>query len=142
MRNILVATDGSEGGGRAVDVAAEIARAVGGNLSSITVGDNLSREEIRRLAAAEKDVWEAVDTFSKQILQRATQRAQRLGVSMAKTHIASGDPAAAIIDVVRSDSMDTLVVGRRGHGQLAGLLLGSVSQKLVALAPCIVIVVP
>jgi nucleotide-binding universal stress UspA family protein len=67
MRNILVAMDGSEGADRAVDVAAEIARAVGGNLSSVTVGGNLSREEISRLAAAEKDVWEAVDTFSNQI---------------------------------------------------------------------------
>jgi len=33
-------------------------------------------------------------------------------------------------------------VGRRGQGRLAGLLLGSVSQKLVSLAPCIVVVVP
>src|SRR5689334_23586307 len=142
MRNILVASDGSEGAGRAVDVAAEIATAVGGNLSCITVGDNLSREEMRRLSSAERDVWEAVDSFSKQILQRATERAKRLGVSMAKGHIAMGDPAAAIIDIVRSDSIDTLVVGRRGRGQLTGLLLGSVSQKLVALAPCIVVVVP
>jgi nucleotide-binding universal stress UspA family protein len=39
-------------------------------------------------------------------------------------------------------SVEMLVVGRRGRRQLAGLLLGSVSQKLVTLAPCIVIVVP
>jgi nucleotide-binding universal stress UspA family protein len=32
-------------------------------------------------------------------------------------------------------------MGRRGLGRLAGLLLGSVSQKVVSLAPCIVIVV-
>ena len=35
-----------------------------------------------------------------------------------------------------------LVVGRRGRGRLSGLLLGSVSQKVASLAPCIVIVVP
>ena len=142
MRSILVATDGSEGADRAVDDAAEIAKAVGGNLSSVTVGDNLSRNEIGRLAAAERDVWEAVDSFSRQILQRATERAQRAGISIAGTQIASGDPAAAIIGIVRAASIDTLVVGRRGRGQLTGLLLGSVSQKLVAIAPCIVVVVP
>ena len=60
---------------------------------------------------------------------------------MAETHIGFGESAATIIDVVRRDSI-TLVVGRRECGQLARLLLGSVPQKLVTLAPCIVIVVP
>jgi hypothetical protein len=44
--------------------------------------------------------------------------------------------------IVSSDAtIEMLVVGRRGRGQLAGLF-GGVSQKLVTLAPCIVIVVP
>jgi nucleotide-binding universal stress UspA family protein len=50
MRNILVATGGSEGWDRAVDVVAEIAKGVGGNLSIVTVGDKLFREELRQLS--------------------------------------------------------------------------------------------
>ncbi len=142
MQSILVATDGSEAADRAVDVAAEIAKAVGGNLPSLTVGGNLSTEEMRQLSSAEKDLWDALDSLSKQILRRGMERARRVGVSMAKTHIAWGDPTAAIIETVRREAIDTVVVGRRGRGQLAGLLLGSVSQKVVTLAPCIVIVVP
>src|SRR5215468_339597 len=98
MQSILVASDGSEGADRALDVAAELAKAVGGKLSSLTVGGNLSADEIRHLFLAEKDLPDALDSLSKQILQRSTARAQRLGVAMAKTHIAWGDPAAAIID--------------------------------------------
>ncbi|MFZ1101539.1 MAG: universal stress protein [Hyphomicrobiaceae bacterium] len=33
-------------------------------------------------------------------------------------------------------------MGRHGRGRLAGLLLGSVSQKIASLAPCAVILVP
>jgi nucleotide-binding universal stress UspA family protein len=80
--------------------------------------------------------------ISNQILRRVQERAQRLGVSTVKTHIAWGDPAEAIIAAVHRETVDAVVVGRRGRGQLAGLLLGSVSQKVVTLAPCIVIVVP
>ena len=142
MRSILVATDGSEGAYRAVDVAAEIAKGVGSSLSSLTVGGNLSTEEMRQLSSAEEDLWDALDSFAKQILKRGMERARRAGVSMAKTHIVWGDPASAIIETVRREAIDAVVVGRRGRGQLSGLLLGSVSQKVVTLAACVVIVVP
>ncbi len=38
MRRIMVATDGSEGADRAVDLAAELAKAFGGELLIVTVG--------------------------------------------------------------------------------------------------------
>ncbi len=37
---------------------------------------------------------------------------------------------------------DAVFMGRRGRGRLQGLLLGSVSQKLASLAPCMVVIVP
>jgi len=53
-----------------------------------------------------------------------------------------GDPAKVLIETVEREHADAIVIGRRGRGQLTGLLLGSVSQKLSCLAPCMVIVVP
>ena len=53
-----------------------------------------------------------------------------------------GDPAKVLIETVEREHADAIVVGRRGRGRLEGLLLGSVSQKLSCLAPCMVIVVP
>jgi nucleotide-binding universal stress UspA family protein len=142
MHYILVATDGSSGADRAVDVASEFAKAVDGNLSIMTVAGNLSGEELRQLARTERNTTDALESLSTQILMAAKERAQRFGISSIQIKTAWGDAAEAIIEAARREHADAIVVGRRGRGQLAGLLLGSVSQKVASLAPCTVIVVP
>jgi nucleotide-binding universal stress UspA family protein len=51
-----------------------------------------------------------------------------------------GPPATVLIDQAEADEADLLVVGSRGHGGFAGLLLGSVSLHCVNHAPCPVLV--
>ena len=46
-----------------------------------------------------------------------------------------------IITTAQDRRADLIVVGSRGHGRFAGLLLGSVAQKLISLVPCPVVVV-
>jgi nucleotide-binding universal stress UspA family protein len=55
------------------------------------------------------------------------------------TTVLRGTPAAALLQAVTPDSV--LVLGSRGLGGFAGLLLGSVSQECVEYAPCPVVVV-
>jgi len=54
------------------------------------------------------------------------------------TRVVHADPSAALIEA--SSSVDLIVVGRRGHGGFAGLLLGSVSDHVVRHAQCSVLV--
>jgi nucleotide-binding universal stress UspA family protein len=53
--------------------------------------------------------------------------------------VVEGRPAATLID--ESRGADLLVVGSRGHGGFAGLVLGSVSQQCAQHAPCAVVIV-
>ena len=54
----------------------------------------------------------------------------------------TGPVAETIIEIAREEGADAIVVGKRGHGRVAGLLLGSVSQKVVCEAFCPVVVAP
>jgi nucleotide-binding universal stress UspA family protein len=48
----------------------------------------------------------------------------------------------SVFDVARDVGADVIVVGTRGRGPLAGLLVGSVTQRLLHVAPCPVLAVP
>jgi nucleotide-binding universal stress UspA family protein len=142
MQPILVASDGSPSANRAIDAAAKLAKVTGSELIILTIGGNISGAALQELASAEGDLSAALETAANEILDRARKRVLRSGVSAVKLQSGWGDPAEVIIDIVRRENPDLLVVGKRGRGRLSGLLLGSVSQKLASLAPCMVMVVP
>ncbi|HSJ42277.1 MAG: universal stress protein [Bradyrhizobium sp.] len=138
----MVATDGSKGANRAIDVAAGLASALAGDLLIATVADSQLEEEARQFARVEGNIGDVLEALSAKTLRDAEARARHLGASRIELRTGSGDVAQSLIDIAAGNSVEMIVLGRRGRGQLAGLLLGSVSQKLVSLAPCAVTVVP
>jgi nucleotide-binding universal stress UspA family protein len=56
-----------------------------------------------------------------------------------RTSVVEGHPAPVLVEASRT--ADLLVVGSRGHGEFAGMLLGSVSEHCVTNAKCPVVVV-
>jgi nucleotide-binding universal stress UspA family protein len=142
MKRILAATDGSDGSERAVELAAQLAHSLDGTVLILTVMNDFSQSSLDALVRSEGDIGEVVELLVNQILNQARTCAARAGATRIETLGGWGDPTQSIINFAREHHADAIVIGRRGRGQLSGLLLGSVSQKLVTLAPCPVIVVP
>lgn len=140
---IIAATDGSEVANRALVVAAGLAKSNDAKLLIVNVSEiEFSNEEIDLLDRLHVTEGDALEQVSLGILTRAKAVAQNHGVANIQTMSGGGDPAKVLIEIAKREQADAIVVGRRGRGQLAGLLLGSVSQKLSCHAPCTVVVVP
>lgn len=137
IQGIMVATDGSESSDRAIDVAAALAQLEKTSLVIVTVATPSSAVARREFQRIEGSAADPSETAAQAILMDAQQRAGWAAVK-ARSIMLWGDPAEEIIKAVVSEKVDALVVGRRGHGKLAGLLLGSVSQKIASTAPCVV----
>ena len=74
--------------------------------------------------------------LGERLLEDAKTRARQQAVPSVRTVLREGDPAAAILNLAREEKPDIIVMGRRGLGDLAGLLLGSVSHNVTHLAEC------
>ena len=145
MKRILVATDGSDGADRAIDYAARWAKHVSAELLIVNIigGYGLPNKLMRTFTQAQH-AWldEMLQSLSAEMLTKARDRAQGAGVAVILLDSRSGDVAQSIINIAKEKTADVIVVGKRGAGHVAGDLIGSVSQKLVSLAPLPVVVVP
>lgn len=77
--------------------------------------------------------------YGERVMTGGIQHAQAMGTGEVRPLLISGSPASVLCEV--SGSADMVVLGSRGRGGLAGLLLGSVSSQVAAYARGVVVVV-
>lgn len=151
IRNILLATDGSEGALRAAAFAADMARALQARIQILTVHD----DDVLMLHAMGPAVWPAAvpdASLNVEEIKVATEK-KALDTTIADTRAAVGavssveaaqiwgHTAEAICDYAAENDVDLIIIGSRGRSDFSRLLLGSVSTQVAHHSPCPVTIV-
>src|SRR5580693_1576404 len=117
---MLVANDGSPGGERALKYALELARRLDIGVSMICV------EELPRFPGSIDEVAEAqadAKSVFDRVIASAKTQAANAGVAL-DAHVVPGHPLPSIVEFVKKNGCDLLVVGFMGHTALYNRLIG------------------
>jgi nucleotide-binding universal stress UspA family protein len=141
MKKIVAAIDFSDATDQVVGAAAEQARAFGAELHIVHV---LEPEPAYTAYGFTPDEFPAMHAFHEEARKRAGKRLDEVaaGVEGVQRHLAEGSPLHALLDYVKKNGADFVVLGSHGHGMVASLLLGSVAEGMVRKAVVPTLVVP
>jgi nucleotide-binding universal stress UspA family protein len=140
MKEIVVATDGSESAREAVDFGVELAKENGAVVTFLHVLPPDDYVVAGRGAIAVPRPHHVEMDESETALAEAAQTAQEADVSYGLERV-SGDTVAEILTVAEAKHADLIVVGSRGRGAVTSAILGSVSRGVLNQAKRPVLVV-
>jgi nucleotide-binding universal stress UspA family protein len=136
FKTIVLAVDGSESSDRALTFAGELARQSGGRIVAVHIKELIAGRFAGPVHVDEDDLLAKI---RKQV-QDLTDAGVNVTIEIHSTM--TGGPAPLIADVAAREGADVIVTGTRGHTALAGVIVGSVAQRLLHVAPCPVLVIP
>jgi nucleotide-binding universal stress UspA family protein len=138
-KNVLVGVDGSRGSRKALTWAAAEAAVHGANLVVLSVQERTLLPPSGNPSVPTSEASEDAEDATKDLVKIIKEELGDDPPVAAQARIKRGRVAEVLIE--ESAGFDLLVVGTRGRGGFAGLVLGSVSQHVSAYAQCPVTVV-
>ena len=132
FKQVVVAIDGSEHSFRALEYAKHVAEYEGASLWLVHAFPHTS--DLRGHDSYDRLISERTKT-GQVVLDEAREK---LGDTTLEVHeeLLEGPAAEGILKVAEARNADLIVMGTRGLGTLRGLLLGSVSSRVVHHAHC------
>ena len=142
ISDVLVATDFGPASETALDYAREFARTFGARLHVLHVVENASVYAGPEAVGVDfARVQADLEAGARNALARLVTAEDRVQLK-AETVIRSGSsPTFEIVDYAKNARVDIIIVGTHGRGVMGHLLMGSVAEKVVRLAPCPVLTV-
>ncbi|GAA4053767.1 universal stress protein [Hymenobacter glaciei] len=150
MKNILVATDFSSEAHHAFEVAVQLARHTGGQLTLLhvletiedsgggfsTVGSPVGEDSINQIFAIKliEATKRRLNALAAESLRLAPEVPVHETVEMARA-------GEGILAAIKRHAIDLVVVGARGHGAMEHFFVSSTAERLIRLAPCPVLTV-
>lgn len=139
FKKIVWATDGSDSADKALDVAKMLATEGEGEIVAVHCQEMTLPGKgggSYSVAANEQDLQSKIEQ------QVSELSGAGITATFESTRAKVGGAAHEIAAAASAHESDAIVVGTRGHTPIAGLLVGSVPQRLLHIAPCPIIVVP
>lgn len=146
-RHILISTDGSEVAGRGLDHGLDLAKALGAQVTIVTVTESfpvyaVSAETAWYPGPLEVENYESWQVeAAKQILAKAKAAADKLGVAVEVVHVPNARPADAIVETAKSSGCDLIAMSSNGRRGIGRMLLGSQTADVLVNSPVPVLVV-
>lgn len=145
FRRILVPIDGTMNSNRALQAAAGVANRFGATLTLFHASPKFRSPYFPDGAAfawpSEKEYLAESSEGAQSALARAKAPIERKGVKVATVHVYNDFPAEAIVAAATKAKADLIVMASHGRKGLQKLLLGSETQKVLALTKIPVLVV-
>lgn len=137
MGRIVVGVDSSETSLKALRWALDEAKLRGSDVELVHAFPRPELVGMTMVITLPSD--EELREASEQVLSDALAAVGGSGDVTVSQRVGSGGPASVLVDVAKDAEL--LVLGSRGLGGFRGMLLGSVTQQVIAHAPCPVVVI-
>jgi nucleotide-binding universal stress UspA family protein len=142
LKQVLVATDFGEASDAALLYGRTIAMKFGATLHVVHVADNVfthafGPESTALLPTIQTDIERA----ARQRLTELLTDSDRSGPPTKSMVLTASAPAFAIVDYATDNDIDLIILGTHGRKGLEHVVLGSVAEKVVRMAPCPVLTV-